>query len=295
MEPIVNEKVWIITGATTGFGFILVEKLLTLGHKVTATTRNKDKLNQKVTEQFKEKPEVLQRFLACQVDLSDLKSIEACITQTVEKFGRLDNLVNNAGYFTFGLVEEISDKEFRENLEVNFFGPVNFAKLALPHLRESAKTNTTGPRILNISSMLGIWGELPGFVSYVSSKFALDGFSEVLHGELKPLNIHVTSVKPGGFKTEILMAEPNISAFHPHPSGAYPNINEEYCRGLMVSLQKGDPSKLCDILINQCNLPNPPLHLMIGADAYDIANKKMKRVADEMEQFRAEATATDLA
>ncbi|EFA77186.1 short-chain dehydrogenase/reductase family protein [Heterostelium album PN500] len=294
MEPISgnSSQVYIVTGATSGFGWILVYKLLTAGHSVVATTRNKVKLDQKVADYFKNDENVLKRYLGCQVDLADRQSIELCVKQTVQKFGRIDILINNAGYYLYGHVEDMSDKELRDNFDVNYFGPVNFVKLALPFLRESAKTNTTGSRVLNIASMAGVSGnEFMGMSSYVSTKFALEGFSDVLYSELKPLNIHVTSVKPGGFKTEIL-TEPSPCSAH-YPSANYPHVSVANWDQQKVGLLNGDPVKLVDLLIKVCTNPNPPQHLVIGPDAYGLVNGKYKRVQDDMALLQAECTATN--
>lgn len=186
-----NGKVWFITGASRGFGLEITKLLLEKGHRVAATTRQLDRLERTIGREN-------DRFLPLQTDLVNEASVKNVLTETVGKFGRLDVVVNNAGYGQFGYVEEISDTLVRREFDVNFFGTLNVIRHALPFMRRQGSGH-----IFNLSSMAGFTG-FPGSGIYCASKFAVAGLSESLRDELADFGIRVTCVKPGNFRTDFL-------------------------------------------------------------------------------------------
>ena len=174
-----NNKVWLITGASKGLGLALVKKLLALGYCVAATSRNIKKLSEAVGNKDS-------NFLPLEVDLLNELSVTEAISVTIKKFGKIDVVVNNAGYGLIGTLEELSDEEARKNFDVNVFGSLNVIRKVMPHLRKQ-KSGT----IFNISSIGGFTGNFPGFGIYCATKFAVVGFTESLAAEVKPFGISV--------------------------------------------------------------------------------------------------------
>ena len=191
MENIETEikKVWFITGTSTGFGRRTAQEALERGHYVVATSRDTDDiegLNEKYSD----------RVLTLPLDVTDEKSIGKAVEAAIERHGRIDILMNNAGYGMAGAVEETSNEEIRRQYDVNVFGLLNVTRAALPHMREQNEG-----LIINLSSMVGLTS-MPGIGIYSSTKFAVEGISEALAGELQPLGIMVMLVEPGAFDTE---------------------------------------------------------------------------------------------
>ncbi|MDR6966018.1 NAD(P)-dependent dehydrogenase (short-subunit alcohol dehydrogenase family) [Flavobacterium arsenatis] len=268
-----NKKVWFITGASKGFGLILVRQLLEAGHSVTATTRNKADL-------VKEIP-TSSDFLALEMDLVDEKSVQNAISETVKTFGRIDNVVNNAGYGLLGALEELSDAEARQNFDVNVFGSLNVIRQALPYLREQKSGH-----IFNFSSIGGYVGDFPGFGIYCSTKFAVIGFTEGLAIETKPFGIKVTAVLPGYFRTNFL--NPDSLAT---PKNHIEDYNEVRASQTMHQdeinqNQPGDPEKGVAEIIKIAEQENPPLHLFLGNDAYEMAKSKISAMETELEEWK---------
>jgi len=273
-------KVWFITGASKGFGLILVKKLLEQGCNVAATSRNIEDLKDAVGQH--------DRFLPLQVNLLDEKEVQKAVSSTIEHFGRLDVVVNNAGYGQIGPFEEISDQQARKNFEVNVFGMFNVIRSALPQLRKQRSGH-----IFNFSSICGFWG-FPASSIYAATKFAVDGFTESIAHELKRFNIRVTSVLPGEFRTNFL-SPGSLEYVDQPPIADYDELRNKQKEGLRRGdkNQKGDPEKAMDVLIRVSQDPTPPLHLFLGADAYEIAEKKLERLQKEMEAWKDLAASTD--
>ncbi|HMF73028.1 MAG TPA: SDR family oxidoreductase, partial [Flavitalea sp.] len=179
-----KNKVWFITGASKGLGLSLVKKLLQKGYRVAATSRNVKELQREVDG-------TPDQFLALNVDLTNESSVKAAIDETVQHFGNIDVVVNNAGYGIVGSLEELSDEEARENFNINVFGSLNVIRKSMPYLRSQGSGH-----IFNISSIGGFNGVFPGFGLYTASKFAVHGFSESLVAEVKPFGVKVTIVSP---------------------------------------------------------------------------------------------------
>ncbi|TCC98113.1 SDR family NAD(P)-dependent oxidoreductase [Pedobacter frigidisoli] len=275
-----NNKVWFVTGASKGLGLTLVKKLLSIGHNVAATSRNLSDLSKAVGE--------FENFLPLAVDLINEESVESAISQTISKFGQLDVVVNNAGYGMLGALEELSDKESRENFDVNVFGSLNVIRKALPQMRKQQSGH-----IFNISSIGGFSGNFPGFGIYCATKFAVAGFTESLAGEVKSLGIKATVVEPGYFRTEFLTS--GSLAVPKNPIDAYKEVRDSQAahQNDINNQQPGDPAKGIDVIIAAAESENAPVHLFLGPDAYHVANAKIADVQKDMEDWKALATATN--
>lgn len=275
-----NNKVWYITGASKGLGLALTKKLLQLGYRVAATSRNKEELKQAVEE-------TSNNFLPLQVNLLDESSVQQSIAKTIDWFGNIDVVVNNAGYGLLGALEELSDAESRANFDVNVFGSLNVIRKAMPYLRAQKSGH-----IFNIASIGGFSGAFPGFGIYCATKFAMHGFTESLAEEAKPFGIHATVVSPGYFRTNFL-ADSSLSV----PKNAiadYENVREvERLHKDDINFnQPGDPGKAADVMIEVAALKNPPVHLFLGQDAYNLAAQKIESVQKDLNLMKASATKT---
>lgn len=275
-----TQKVWFVTGASKGLGLSLVKQLLKGGYKVAATSRNLDDLRRVVDATD-------DRFLPLAVDLKTESSVAAAIEKTVAHFGQIDVVVNNAGYGLIGSVEELSDEEARENFDVNVFGSLNVIRLALPHLRAQKSGH-----IFNISSIGGFTGAFPGFGIYCATKFAVEGFSESLATEVKSLGIHVTVVEPGYFRTDFLTS--NSLALPKNQIDAYREVRDlqQLHQHQINGNQPGDPEKAVAVLIQIASETNPPLHLFLGQDAYDLAYTKINAVRSDLENWKSLTVST---
>jgi len=275
-----TNKVWYVTGASKGLGLALVKQLLAAGYRVAATSRNAAAFQEMLTADAA-------TFLPLSLDLSDEASVQSTIKATVAHFGRIDVVVNNAGYGLVGALEELSDAEGRANFEVNVFGTLNVIRKALPYLRAQG----TG-HIFNLSSIGGYSGGFPGFGIYCATKFAVHGLTESLAAEVKPFGIHATLVMPGYFRTNFLN-EGSLST----PAQAmseYQNVREVQAahQHEINAHQPGDPDKAAAVLIAVSEQAAPPVHLFLGADAYALAAQKITLVQADMESLRSLATAT---
>ncbi|KAM9993671.1 hypothetical protein ACTFIZ_011621 [Dictyostelium cf. discoideum] len=302
MEEFNKNFVWYITGCSQGFGFILTVLLIKRGFKVTATTRNKENLEKKIFNKDLNQGEVTglskeehgEQLLICQVDLVDEVSVKSSLDETISKFNRLDVIVNNSGYLRLGAVEELSDKEYREIFDANFFGMLNVLRNALPLLREYTKTNRYGGcRVYNISSIAGILNLSAGSSPYSSTKFAMEAISESLHMEMKPHNVHVTCVKPGFFKTSIQESATSSN----NPLDCYSNVRQAVNDKPNWTFN-GDPKKAMNILIdlslnNNTSETSPPLHLFLGPETIDFFNKKVTSIQSDLNNFKNLTTSTN--
>ncbi len=273
-----NQKVWFITGASKGLGLTLVKLLLSANNKVVATSRH--------AEDIERQTGMHENLLALTVNLADDKNVREATAEAVNKFGRIDVIVNNAGYSLYGSVESLSDEEFRQVMDINFFGTVNIIRNVMPYLRKQQSGH-----IINISSVAGYkgFGNSP---SYASAKYAVIGLSEALAQEVKPFNIKVTVVAPGFFRTEFLNKGESLVCKNPLPEynmdGLLDWLNN------MNGKQPGDPEKLAKTLIEITKLDNPPLHLLMGGDAYQIVTEKRKADAEEFEIWKAMTFETNI-
>lgn len=275
-----KNKVWFITGASKGLGLALTKKLLSLGYQVAATSRNKEDLKRAVgADSFD--------FLPLTVQLTDEQSVKKSIVETVAYFGRIDVVVNNAGYGLAGALEELTDQEARANFDINVFGSLNVIRQVLPFLR-----NQGSGHIFNLASIGGFTGGFPGFGIYCATKFAIQGFTESLAHEVKDFGLKATVVMPGYFRTNFL-SDTSLNV-PKNEIAAYKSVREiqNAHANDYNGNQMGDPDKAADVLIKVAEMQNPPIHLFLGKDAYDLAESKINNVITEMKAVEEWALAT---
>ncbi len=272
-----ENKVWFITGTSSGFGRILAEEVLANGERVVATAR---------------KPEVLRDLIekypsaarAVKLDVTNLQDVKNAIRKAVEEFGRIDVLVNNAGYALVGAIEETSDEQIKQQFDTNVFGVLNVTREALPILREQKSGH-----IVNISSVVGFsaWASLG---IYSASKFALEGLSEALAAEVAPLGIKTTLVEPGPFYTggveRAIFADNLLPQAYPSTT-QLPEVFREF------SSTAGDPVKAVQIIIEAIESENPPFRLPLGLPAFEAIEAKLEQVKDEISVWRERAIKTN--
>jgi NAD(P)-dependent dehydrogenase (short-subunit alcohol dehydrogenase family) len=255
-------KVWFITGASSGFGRLLTDYLLSLGANVVATARRPDTLND-LTTQYPATSQILS------LDVTRPEQVDKAVNDALARFGHIDVLVNNAGYGTAGAVEEVTPEEYMPMFNTNVFGLITMTKALLPQFRARRAGN-----IVNLSSIGGLIG-LPGWGLYNATKFAVEGLSEALAAELGPLGIHVTIIEPGPFRTEFLGTSGKTGkdeiADYQQTSGK----TREYF-ALQNGKQPGDPQKAVEAIVAAVSAPKPPLHLLLGKLALDRFRAKMK-------------------
>ncbi len=274
-----EKKVWLVTGCSTGFGAELVKEISKRGDRVIGTVRKESQ----VAELEAHNPELI----TCVVlDVQNQNQIDACSKMIEEKFGRLDVLINNAGYGSLGPVEEVPEEEMIRQFDVNVYGAVRMIKMALPFMR----TQRSG-HIQNVTSIAGLNG-FPGMGIYNASKFALEGIGESLAGDVRHLGIKVTNVAPGPFRTDwggrsATYVEPKIEDYRESAHQRMENIASESGK------QIGDPNKAALAMIALVDLENPPVHLVLGGPAYSIQRKKIERWTEELDQFEKLGRETD--
>lgn len=277
-----KKQVWFITGASKGLGLALVKRLLEEGHFVAATSRNTNALETAVGNSYS-------NFLPLSMQLGEEASVKKAITATVDRFGRIDVLVNNAGYGLTGALEELSDAETRQNFDINVFGTLNVIRQVMPQLRLQKNGH-----ILNIASIGGFSGGFPGFGIYCATKFAVQGLTESLAHEIAEFGLFATVVMPGYFRTNFLSEG---SLFTPQQEiAAYTKVREiqNTHTGEYDGNQAGDPIKAAEVMMKVAGMDNPPIHLFLGQDAYNVAAVKIDAVKKDMDLLKAAATATAL-
>jgi NAD(P)-dependent dehydrogenase (short-subunit alcohol dehydrogenase family) len=252
-------QTWLITGSSRGLGRELADAALAAGHQVVATARNPESVRDFV-ERYPE------RARAVALDVTDRDQAAAAVAAAVEAFGRIDVLVNNAGYANVNSIEDFAEEDFREQIETNLWGVINVTRAALGVLREQGSGH-----IIQISSVGGR-DTSPGLGPYQTAKWAVEGFSGVLAKEVAPLGLHVTIVEPGGFSTDWSGASMTI---HETRDAYQPSV------GVMSEHRKqatalGDPVKAAHAILTITEVPEPPLRLLLGSDAFAVA-----RAADE--------------
>lgn len=274
-----KKKVWFITGASKGLGLSLVHQLLKAGQYVAATSRNIDELKKAVNAD-------IAKFLPLAVNLADEKSVEEAIKATISKFDRIDVVINNAGYGIGGSIEELSDAETRNSFDVNVFGTLNVIRKASPYLRAQRAGH-----IINIASIAGIAGAT-GWAVYAAAKSAVIALSEVSAEDLKEFGIKVTVVAPGAFRTSFLTTDSLILATN--PIAEYEEVRATHAKYLnMDGKQIGDPEKAAAAMISLASMPNPPIHLLLGNDAFQRANSKIESLQKEFKDWKAITISTD--
>ncbi|GAB0157275.1 SDR family NAD(P)-dependent oxidoreductase [Chryseobacterium sp. Alg-005] len=275
-----TKNVWFVTGASKGLGLSLVKKLLSENYQVAATTRNAQSLISEIGE-------ASGNFLPLEVNLTDNNDVKSAIAKTIDAFGQINVVVNNAGYGQIGTLEELTDEEARANFDVNVFGTLNVIRNAMPHLREQQSGN-----IINISSIGGFSGNFPGWGVYCATKFAVAGFTEALAEETKDFGIHSTVVYPGYFRTDFLnkgsikTPENPIEAYETARTLEQAHLND------INGNQPNDPDKAAEVLIEISKQANPPVHFLLGVGTTDYLDKKIEIMTKDAQDWKTLTEAT---
>ncbi|RKS97729.1 SDR family oxidoreductase [Chryseobacterium defluvii] len=275
-----TKKVWFVTGASKGLGLSLVKKLLSENYRVVATTRNAQSLISEIGE-------ASGNFLPLEVNLTDNNDVKSAIAKTIDAFGQINVVVNNAGYGQIGTLEELSDEEARANFDVNVFGTLNVIRNVMPYLRSQQSGN-----IINISSIGGFSGNFPGWGVYCATKFAVAGFTEALAEETKDFGIHSTVVYPGYFRTDFLnkgsikTPENPIEAYETARTLEQAHLND------INGNQPNDPDKAAEVLIEISKQANPPVHFLLGVGTTDYLDKKIEIMTKDAQDWKTLTEAT---
>ncbi len=260
-----KKKVWFITGTSKGFGRIWAEAALKRGDKVAGTARKLDTLKSLVDD-FGE------NFLPIKLDVTDKDADFAAIKQAHEKFGRLDIVINNAGYGHFGMIEELSEQDIRNQLETNLMGALWITQAALPIMRKQKSGH-----ILQTSSIGGLM-TFPNVGLYHASKFALEGFSEALAQEVADFGIHVTLIEPGGYDTDFL----GSSSAQSKKIDAYDIIRD---KPRSTSANRGNPEATGDAILKIVDAENPPLRIFLGKMPMQLLKEKYEQKIEDWQKW----------
>lgn len=271
-------QVWLITGASSGLGKAISEAALAKGHQVTATARNPEKLVFSASD-------TRGQLLTAQLDVTDPASVQQAVALALQQFGRIDVLVNNAGYGLFGAVEELDMEEIRRQFDTNFFGVYTVLQAVLPHMRKARSGH-----VFNVSS-IGGFDATAGMSAYCASKFALEGLSEALAKEVQHLGIRVTIVEPGGFRTDFAgrsfrWSANTISDYDASSGVVKGNFQKAHGH------QLGDPAKAAAVIVQCAAAANPPQRLVLGEDALKRMHAKLARVQTDLHAWAAHSIAT---
>lgn len=273
------EKVWFITGCSTGFGRELAKLVLASGYKAAVTSRNPNDVKDIVTQY----PDT---SIAIQLDVTKPAEIKNAVKQAQDKFGRIDVLVNNAGIGYFGAIEESEEEEVRRMFEINFWGLVNTTKEILPIMRQQKSGH-----VITISSIGGI-ASFPGVGFYNATKFAVTGYSEALAKETAHLGIKVTVVAPSGFRTDWAGRSANDTkvVINDYAPSAHANINTIRSNS---GNQPGDPVKAAEAIIKVVETAEPPVRLLLGNGALRGARNKIKEMQNDIDAWEEITTGAD--
>jgi NAD(P)-dependent dehydrogenase (short-subunit alcohol dehydrogenase family) len=267
-----SQKVWFITGAGRGMGLDIARSALVAGHAVVATGRNTETVLEAIGE--------ADDLLVLELDITSLTSADAAVRAAVERFGRVDVLVNNAGNFYAGFFEELTPKQIERQLNTNLIGPMNVTRAVLPVMRKQ-RAGT----VVSISSTAGIVGQ--EFCSaYAASKFGLEGWMESLRFEVEPFGIHTTIVEPGFFRTELLTADSTAYAELSIDDYAARTAQTRPAWESMSGKQTNDPAKLATALLTVVDQEHPPLRWVAGADAVEAVEQKAKELLAQVDAYR---------
>ncbi len=274
-----SEKIWFITGCSTGLGYELGKRVLERGDSAVLTARSPDKLRE-LRSQYNDKA------IALSLDVTDDNAIEKAVADAEAHFGRIDVLVNNAGYGYFSAIEEGEDAEIRRQFETNVFGLYSVTRRVLPGMRARRSGH-----IVNISSVGGLMA-FPATGYYHASKFAVEGFSESLSQEVSPLGIKVTIVEPGRFRTDwagrSMIESKTVIDDYSETAGARRKAAHEYSGS-----QPGDPVRGADAIIKAVDAAEPPLRLLLGSDAYKLAQGRLEALQKNFDAWKDVTISTD--
>ena len=272
------KRVWFITGSSRGLGRSLTEAVLTAGDSVAATARNPEQLKD-LQEQYPD------QILPLQLDVTVQEEISQAVADTIEHFGRIDVLVNNAGFGITGAAEAFTEEQVFSQLQTNLYAPIAITRTVLPHMRAQRSGH-----ILQISSVGGRVGNA-GLTIYQAAKFGLSGFSEALAKEVAPLGIKVTCVEPGGFRTDWAGAS---MTFAEKIEGYETTVDwvAEFLKGDNF-VAMGDPEKAAKVMTELIGHAEPPFHLLLGSEAVGIVKNAEAAKLAELEKWIAVSTSTD--
>ncbi len=275
-----NKKVWFVTGASKGLGLSLVKELLAQNYAVAATSRTIQSLKEQVGDKV--------NFLPLEVNLVDEESVKSTVSETIDHFGRIDVVVNNAGYAQLGTIEELTDQETRKNFDINVFGSLNVIRNVMPFMRMKKSGH-----IINISSIAGFTGAYSGVGIYCATKFAVAGFTEALSAEAKEFDISVTVVYPSVFRTNFW--EQSSVGLPENPIAEYTEGRkiESFHINELNGNQQGNPEKAAVAFIKITETANPPLHLFLGSDAFKQAQDKIEVVKKALNDNESLSRSTD--
>ncbi|CAI0900649.1 3-oxoacyl-[acyl-carrier-protein] reductase FabG [Serratia quinivorans] len=273
-----QSQVWLITGSSRGLGQQLAQAVLAAGHRLVATARQPQQL-QPLVDSFGD------RVITVALDVTDAAAAKRAVQTAVEHFGRLDVLVNNAGYGNIAPVEEADDADFRAQVDTNFYGVFNVTRAALPVLRQQGSGHII--QISTIGARLG----MPGLSAYHTAKWALEGFSESLAKEIAPFGVKVTMVEPGSFRTDwagsSMTVAPVGAAYQPLFAPMLDYLQQHNGN------QPGDPAKAAQVILQLASMNPPPLRLLLGSDAVYFAQQVLAAREAEDAAFRTLSLSTD--
>jgi NAD(P)-dependent dehydrogenase (short-subunit alcohol dehydrogenase family) len=272
-------KVWLITGCSTGFGRELAKEVLAAGHQAGVAARKTDDVQDIIAGRE-------EQAIALKLDVTNAGEIKQAVQQTIEKFGRIDVLVNNAGIGYFGAVEESDEQEVRKMFEVNFFGLANMTRAVLSVMRSQRSGH-----IVNIASIGGLMA-FPALGFYNATKFAVDGFSESLAKETAHLGIGVTIVAPSGFRTDWAGRSANDADVKIDDYKESAGANQENIRAYSGN-QPGDPVRAAKAIIKAVTAEKPPLRLLLGVAALKNARIKLDQLKADFDTWEATSAGAD--
>ncbi|WP_155707067.1 oxidoreductase [Gloeocapsopsis dulcis] len=278
-SPISKQRVWFITGTSSGLGRALAEAVLEKGEAVVLTARNPEKVED-LAAKFPD------RAIAAQLDITKPEEVKKAVEKAIDCFGRIDVLVNNAGVSTIGAIEEVSDEEVRRLFETNFFGVLEMLRTVLPHMRQQRSGH-----ILNVSS-IGCFSNSTAWGFYNSSKLAVEGISGTLANEVVPLGIKVTIVEPGAFRTDfikrsVVLTDTQIEDYKPSMGNMRQNMWDHDFNAL------GDPKKAALAMIKVVDSDNPPIRLALGADTVETVEAALQFIKAELDTWKEVSISTD--
>jgi short-subunit dehydrogenase len=279
MEDATLSRVWFITGTSTGFGHLLTEEVLKRGERVIATARDVSQLS-RLAQQYPD------RIHSLKLDVTKPQEITSIAQSGIAAFGQVDILVNNAGYGVNGAIEEVAEDEFEPMFQTNIYGLIRVTRAFLPHLRHRRRGH-----IFNLSSIGGLIGSA-GWGFYNTTKFAVEGFSEALAEEMKPLGVRVTVVEPGPFRTDFLGRSGKLARQELIDYAATAGKAREYLK-TQSGKQPGDPMKAVEAIITAANSPKPPLHLILGRIALTRFRHKLSDWQQEIAAWESLTTGAD--
>ncbi|MCB4859658.1 SDR family NAD(P)-dependent oxidoreductase [Sphingobium sp. PNB] len=269
---------WFITGSSRGIGRALAEAVLAAGHNLVATARRPEQLNELVAR-------YPAQILATALDVTDADAAASAVTMATMRFGRLDIVVNNAGYGNVAPIENTNLESFREQIEANLFGTIIVSKAVIPLFRKQG-----AGRFIQFSSIGGRAAAI-GRGPYSAAKFGVEGFSEVLAEELRPFGVRVTIVEPGGFRTDFAGTSTMIEDGDPAYADTVGRVAER--QRLYDGNQPGDPVRAAQAVLRLAQLSDPPLRLVLGSDAYERAERMDAARMAELRQWRSLSCSTD--